>query len=415
MVKKFLKFIKEDLSTSLSISNIIDELNKRKNKVAQMLFELRTNPRYDSDSDINFLSLDKEINMIRFLPKNKRTDNWEENISNKLSVPVRIGRIINKIYNSVKDKINYEKDCKAAIYREKSLFSSDTFVLFILDEVDYISIGDKAKVWIDIDGEKIEGVAYYDDYIFSGDKVSVTYIKIKIDSDVQFTTLSKMAYLYRPTEIDFKDCHVKINDFSINDSDVETFTNLFISMVKDNKSDENSKIEEVKGGDIRFWYNKNNYQSKMGKLGNSCMSASDPDFFDIYAMNENISLLILKNNSDKLIGRALLWHLDDGKKFMDRIYTANDYDDNLFIDYAVKNGIIYRNTSSENIKYFNSYEEISHPKLEITLKYSKFRYYPYIDTLCYLTDDRKLINYKSDDIIGVFKDVGGEMLDYGDE
>jgi hypothetical protein len=45
--------------------------------------------------------------------------------------------------------------------------------------------------------------------------------------------------------------------------------------------------------------------------------------------------MIMKNTSDKIKGRAILWKTDKGM-FMDRIYTAHDSDLNLFKEFATK-------------------------------------------------------------------------------
>jgi hypothetical protein len=54
--------------------------------------------------------------------------------------------------------------------------------------------------------------------------------------------------------------------------------------------------------------------------------------FDIYIENPDVcSLLILKDQIESSIhGRALLWILDDGYKYMDRGYTNRNGLDGLF-------------------------------------------------------------------------------------
>ena len=49
------------------------------------------------------------------------------------------------------------------------------------------------------------------------------------------------------------------------------------------------------------------------------------DYFNIYIENPDVcQLLIFTDPNDKLLGRALLWKLEDGSNYMDRIYTNRD-------------------------------------------------------------------------------------------
>ena len=66
---------------------------------------------------------------------------------------------------------------------------------------------------------------------------------------------------------------------------------------------------------------------------------------------EVCTLVIYKSDddTDKILGRALLWKLRDGKRFMDRIYTANDSDVQLFKDYAKENGWYTKRGNAEQI------------------------------------------------------------------
>jgi hypothetical protein len=59
--------------------------------------------------------------------------------------------------------------------------------------------------------------------------------------------------------------------------------------------------------------------------------------FDIYIENR-LFVLILKDPVESSIhGRALLWILDDGTKYMDRVYT-NRENDGLFEKWGDENG-----------------------------------------------------------------------------
>jgi len=96
-------------------------------------------------------------------------------------------------------------------------------------------------------------------------------------------------------------------------------------------------LEIVKGKDIRFWYNCNNYEPGGGQLNNSCMRHAEMNYkFNLYVDNPEVcSMLIMKydEKSTKIIGRALIWETDKGT-YMDRVYTKNDADKKLFEEYA---------------------------------------------------------------------------------
>jgi len=173
------------------------------------------------------------------------------------------------------------------------------------------------------------------------------------------------------------------------DKEIEEFVNLFKSY-----SNNGSTFKIVEGEEIKHWYNKKNYLEESGDLGNSCMRyESCQDYFNIYIKNPEIcKLLILTNSSDELLGRALLWKLNndcevekDKEKpifYLDRIYTIDDSTKTKFEQYAEENDYMYRLSSS-----FNQYkdfqwrgEEFEDYKINIKLDKFKFESYPYMDT-----------------------------------
>jgi hypothetical protein len=128
---------------------------------------------------------------------------------------------------------------------------------------------------------------------------------------------------------------------TVRDSDIEKFVNDFRATVKV-MNDIFSNFEIVDGEKLLYWYHRKNYlEPNRGTLGTSCQAVGRPDWLEIYIKNpETVKLVILKSPdfSDKIIGRALLWNLDDGHKMMDYIYTSKDSDRKIFVDYAKHNG-----------------------------------------------------------------------------
>jgi hypothetical protein len=128
---------------------------------------------------------------------------------------------------------------------------------------------------------------------------------------------------------------------TVRDSDIEKFVNDFRATVKV-MNDIFSNFEIVDGEKLLYWYHRKNYlEPNRGTLGTSCQAVGRPDWLEIYIKNpETVKLVILKSPDfpDKIIGRALLWNLDDGHKMMDYIYTSKDSDRKIFGDYAKHNG-----------------------------------------------------------------------------
>lgn len=174
------------------------------------------------------------------------------------------------------------------------------------------------------------------------------------------------------------------------DKEIEEFVNQYKAVI-DKLNDKFSNFEVVKGDSIAYWYKYTNYlheQSHKGTLGSSCMSDVDDDYFDMYCQNpDKISLVIYKSpeNDLKILGRALLWKLDDDKMFMDRIYVYNDSDVELFRQYAKENKWYckYYNNSTANPSAISPDGDVVKLNLTILIKRGGYDNYPYLDTFKY--------------------------------
>lgn len=195
------------------------------------------------------------------------------------------------------------------------------------------------------------------------------------------------------------------------DKDLEEFVNLYKATV-DKMNNRYQYFDIVKGEDIGYWYNINNYYDKKGSLGGSCMRKVDVDYFDIYMSNPDVcQLVILKSSEDdtKIIGRALLWKLDTGRKFLDRIYTCYESDVNLFREYAKDNGWYYKqyNGSCDSPMVYDNGEAINLGRLTVNIRKGEYTNYPYLDTLKYfdrnsgkLSTEKSYGNYLLEDTEG---------------
>lgn len=109
---------------------------------------------------------------------------------------------------------------------------------------------------------------------------------------------------------------------------------------------------------------------------------------DFFALNEDkISLLIYNKNG--IQARALLWKLDDGQLYIDRIYRNNNAADKVFYDWAKINNALTRNS--------NDTHGDAPKHIMVTIKFS--HYIPYMDTLRFA----HIMSYNNSKSIGVAK------------
>lgn len=173
--------------------------------------------------------------------------------------------------------------------------------------------------------------------------------------------------------------------------EVEKFSSLFrtISIMPE------FTFSVVKGNDIKKFYHVDSYSCESGSLGVSCMKYDNcQKLFDIYTKSKEVSMLVMLDNSGRLMGRALLWDIKPDK-VMDRIYTI---DDELlrfyFKKWATKNNYWYK--SEQNWYNTLQFEQIGKEKREIKIeiKSEEFKYYPYMDTFKFINiDTNSLFNY----------------------
>ena len=164
------------------------------------------------------------------------------------------------------------------------------------------------------------------------------------------------------------------------DPEVEEVVNLY-------KGFQNSKdcgLEVVRGNDIVKFYNRNNQTAgSSGRLANSCMNYNDAKDerhrnLHFYASIPNCGLLILRDpkNKEKIIGRALIWSANNGKTYVDNIYTAQEADIYIYRRYIKMNACLSSLNGDGTGLVIDCPEATS--KLE--------HYMPYLDTMSY---DRK--------------------------
>jgi hypothetical protein len=193
-------------------------------------------------------------------------------------------------------------------------------------------------------------------------------------------------------------------DNKYTDSEKEKFVSEWKSVLGV-MNDEFSKFGILERGELVKFYHFDNYESCDGTLGNSCMSEADPDWLDIYSRNPDVCKLVVKWSDNgtlvngeyrakTIVGRALLWKTEQGDMFMDRIYTIDSSDEELFKKFAEKNDWWCKSAqnSRRNFDAVKGHQK-KEPIYTVQLSTGYDDTYPYVDTLSYLnTDTGKLSN-----------------------
>lgn len=224
--------------------------------------------------------------------------------------------------------------------------------------------------------------------------------------------LSKLSNIYVKTSIHKTVSKIFPNEFPANGKpgeDIESFAN----MIKSKRTSLFSNFKIVEGDDILKYYKEDSYDSnaKSSTLGSSCMRYDKCQYYlRFYSENKGVKLVILmsKDEEDKILGRALLWDIDEiddetveNIKFMDRIYTIYDHDMLNFKEYAEKNGWLYKmkqNMSSEEY-IFNPKDRTSKKlvlKTTTNFEENSNDTYPYMDTMKWFFPDRGFVTNRDD-------------------
>lgn len=177
---------------------------------------------------------------------------------------------------------------------------------------------------------------------------------------------------------------------NFSEKEIDNFITLYRTII----SKPNFEFKVVKGDDIKKYYHYSNYCDNSSSLGASCMKHdSCQDFLDVYTQNQDkVSLLIMVNSDDKILGRAILWNLPD-IKVMDRIYTIDDNDLTFYFKkWAQDNGYFYKKEQKWNNTLYFVNPDGNMVYLELSVKIdniNKFENYPYFDTFKFYSQSKK--------------------------
>ncbi len=199
-----------------------------------------------------------------------------------------------------------------------------------------------------------------------------------------------------------------LNYYGISESVIEKFTNAVKSYVE-----LDVRIKEVKGPFIEWWYNPAHHSERVvsgSNLTTSCMAktAFEISKFELYTDNPNVRLLVALDKKQRLLGRAILWSsvtiwdqtvssysskykkVAENVTFMDRIFSGDDYIEDLFREYARERGYWQRTLISAKNKDQVTDPKGNHLSHIMTVPTSMTEWhqeYPYLDTFTYLAHD----------------------------
>jgi len=166
----------------------------------------------------------------------------------------------------------------------------------------------------------------------------------------------------------------------LKESDLERFASYYSAFTVLHSY---AKITQVTGAEIADVY------KHPHPTFSSCMNCADRGFFSIYTCNSDvISMLVMTDERDdedpKLIGRALVWKLPDGRTFCDRIYGQNMDCIEYLKQYAMEQGwyVKPRQTYDDKTTFQDPNGTVFEETYRIALK-TDFGAYPYLDTFTY--------------------------------
>lgn len=399
-ISKYKDFINESklellLEAKIKFSNeFINLLNKIESPIVKKMLEL-DGKEVDINRNYMTYNIDKEDSVLFYPDDKAEKQSYKTTTSGKLYYRLAELAEREKTY-PIKNVIRPDDDQKVIIIKELTQ-----------EDINKISPGNvinSTLVHISFKTEFGEQECFYDkDYLIR----DISDIKPSDTKVGRFVT----NFLDK-ANVEFT--HEELNDFIVKyKSEMKELREKF------------TRFEIVTGIDIAYWYLESRYEDKnKGSLGSSCMSSKDCQrYFDIYTQNSGVSMVILKSKDypNTIIGRALLWDVefinktddsnsdDSNIKFMDRIYV-NDYsDENFFIKFARANGFYYKkNQDSYPIPLMFDGKELT--KDESLIRFyigDGYDKYPYVDTLCYYSEDNGYLSNNDDSYDYILKETNG--------
>lgn len=174
------------------------------------------------------------------------------------------------------------------------------------------------------------------------------------------------------------------------DTQIESFVSLFNAKTLDLGC---YKTEVVSGKDIGKWYNKTSYtRDYHGPLHNSCMAHSNLGHqWRFYENHPNVKMVILTMGGS-LHARALVWTLNTGEKYLDRIYYTTETEKKMVLGWADEQNIKLRYDNAISRADTNIDEHKQTLLVETNLlTFDQEACFPYFDTFNGITMNGKYL------------------------
>ena len=249
---------------------------------------------------------------------------------------------------------------------------SDSVIILGVDGVEHL----KDKFEISNDLQKFFGVKRVDIHVLENKQIFPEYNKFEVSENkgmIKLVNLEKN----RTTDLKFgrflntlsKQCVDKLNLKPLFDNKViEKLHNDYLSY----QTGDYIKVEYLVGENILDGYKKDNYHSNKSSLGGSCMT-DKLNYLKLYTNNPDKIQMICVKIFEKIVGRALLWTTDCGKKVMDKIYICDEWVGSKFDEIKLEHNY-------ENWSDYGSSDNI----LSLTLNTDNIEKWPYLDTFQFL-------------------------------
>lgn len=229
-----------------------------------------------------------------------------------------------------------------------------------------------------------------------------------IDTESDLKDITTIYLSEKPDEIHYKRQNrefntadrMKIGKFikKINNKYDPTNIEKFVTIYKSIYLEKESDPIIVGGEDLRKVFLIKNVAAEVGDYATNCMRyESTQKFLDIFVENpETISAVVLTNEDNKILSRALLWKTTDGNIVMDRVYAVDPGWKRVLHNWANEKGYYYR--AKDDTKPFNTDIFIHNGNevikdFSVKLNNSSFDTYPYLDTFFYLDTEGLLHNF----------------------
>ncbi len=177
-------------------------------------------------------------------------------------------------------------------------------------------------------------------------------------------------------------------------------------------------FEVWKGTDIKKAYKSNTYhfaENGNNPLMNSCMN-DELILVDFYSYCPTCNVIVLLDDENNILGRALLWEDSDGRMIMDRVYYVYDKDYYKFIRLANDHGWYYkkRNISGGSSFIKNGQETSLKSKVRVPDVFKhRDEGFPYMDTFYYAQGEWAM-NYEPEGRYFKLIDTDGSYEEYTD-